>query len=317
MDRRDFLKLSGITLAGSIAASPALSSCTPDEGNGSGTKKPEDKPTGHFSLMQMTNVGDAQMMAYILKTKEGNVIVIDGGNSDDTDRLREILAQHGNHVAAWWITHPHGDHISALVDILENRKGITIDTIYHSRFSEAHLNRESGSAAKAKRFYELLDNLTDTDVVNIQTAGGRYDMDGIHIKVMGVTNEDITANAYNNSSMLLRFEDDTKSVVFLADAGEECGDKAIQKYHKYFNCDYLQLAHHGQQGVRGSFYKAISFKTALWTTPKWLWDAEEGNANGYRTWETREWMSEKGLKEGEAGSDDHRIMWRDTDWYLE
>ena len=117
--------------------------------------------------------------------------------------------------------------------------------------------------------------------------------------------------------MILRFEDDVKSVVFLGDAEEACGDKVIQKYFKYFNCDYLQLAHHGQQGVKESFYKAISFKTALWTTPKWLWDAEEGNSNGYRTWETRKWMKDKGLKEGEAGADDHRIMWRDEDWYLE
>jgi len=317
MDRRDFFKLSGATLAGGLIASPVFSACSPDDEGGTGTKKQENKPTGHFSLMQMTNAGNAQMMAYILQTREGNVIVIDGGNPADSDKLRQKLAAYGNHVTAWWITHPHGDHIGALRDILKDRKGITIDTIYHSRFSETHIDRESGSATLAREFYGLLDNQTETDVVNIQTAGGRYDMDGIHIKVLGVTNEDITYHAYNNSSMILRFEDDVKSVVFLGDAEEACGDKVIQKYFKYFNCDYLQLAHHGQQGVKESFYKAISFKTALWTTPKWLWDAEEGNSNGYRTWETRKWMKDKGLKEGEAGADDHRIMWRDKDWYLE
>lgn len=317
MDRRHFLKLAGLTFAGGVVSPAILASCADDKGDthNGGTKQP--KPTGHFSLMQMTNAGTSQMMGYILKTRENHVIVIDGGTPADTDKLRKKLKEYGNHVTAWWITHPHGDHIGAIVEILKDRQGLTIDTIYHSRFSETHYNREASAAAMTAEFYSLLDNQTDTDVISLHSSGGRYDMDGIYIKVLGVTNEDITYHAYNNSSMILRFEDDTKSVVFLGDAEEACGDKAIQKYHKYLNCDYLQMAHHGQQGVKESFYKAITFKTCLWTTPKWLWDAQEGNANGYRTWETRKWMKDKGLVESSTSTDDHRIMWRDIDWYLE
>ena len=317
MDRRKFLKFAGLTVAGSIVFPSIVSSCTKDGSNGPEGGKQAGKPTGHFSLMQMTNAGTSQMMCYILKTRENKVIVIDGGTPAETDKLRSKLAELGNHVTAWWITHPHGDHIGPLAEILKDRKGITIDTIYHSRFSKEHYNREAGAAAKTEELYTLFDNQIETDVVSIHSTGGRYDLDGIHIKVLGVTNEDITYHAYNNSSMIIRFEDDTKSVVFLGDAEEACGDKVIQKYHKYLNCDYLQMAHHGQQGVKESFYRAISFKTCLWPTPKWLWDAAEGNANNYRTWETRNWMKAKGLKESANGEDDHRIMWRDIDWYLE
>lgn len=316
MDRRKFIRFAGITLAGGVVFPSVALSCSKGEDDDSKSAG-DDKPTGHFSLMQMTNAGTSQMMGYILKTRENKIIVIDGGTPAETSKLRAILAELGNHVAAWWITHPHGDHIGPICDILKDRKGIKIDTIYHSRFSKEHYNREASAAAKTEELYNLMDNQTETDVISIHSTGGRYDLDGIHIMVLGVTNEDITYHAYNNSSMIIRFEDDTKSVVFLGDAEEACGDKAIQKYYKYLSCDYLQMAHHGQQGVKESFYKAINFKTCLWPTPKWLWDAVEGNSNGYRTWETRKWMKDKGLKESENGADDHRIMWRDVDWYLE
>lgn len=312
MDRRTFFKISGMTVVGGLVSSSVFQACTPDQGDITLIPTEPEKPTGHFSLMQLSYTGEKLMMGYILKTQTGKVIVIDGGTAETADCLRAKLAEYGNHVTAWWITHPHSDHIGAIRNILKDKEGITIDTIYHSRFSEAHCNREPDNASMVKNFYTQLDNLTDTNVVSLHTTGGRYDLDGVHIKVLGVTNEEIATNTYNNSSIILRFEDDTKTVVFLGDAGVECGDKVLQKHHMDLHCDYLQMAHHGQKGVSELFYKSISFKTCLWPTPKWLWDAD-----GYKTGETRAWMKDKGLKEGAAGTDDHRMMWRDIDWMLE
>ena len=270
------------------------------------------EPDGHFSLMQMTNAGYSQMMAYILKTDTGKVIVIDGGNAgEDTAKMRKLLAEkYGNHVYMWWITHPHTDHIGVLNEILDDKQGLEIDYIMHSRFSTTHLKRERVQGETVTEFYAKLDALTDTKVIGNIDSGAHYDIDGVCIDVLGVTNEEITVNPYNNSSMILRFEDKDKTVLFLADAGEECGDKAIKKYRDLLDCDYIQMAHHGQKGVREEFYKAISFKACLWPTPKWLWDAAEGNANDFRTWQTRQWMNEKGIQE-------HHVVWEEIDWFLE
>lgn len=155
-----------------------------------------------------------------------------------------------------------------------------------------------------------INGLPGYKVIGNIDSGAHYDIDGVCIDVLGVTNEEITVNPYNNSSMILRFEDKDKTVLFLADAGEECGDKAIKKYRDLLDCDYIQMAHHGQKGVREEFYKAISFKACLWPTPKWLWDAAEGNANDFRTWQTRQWMNEKGIQE-------HHVVWDEIDWFLE
>lgn len=48
-------------------------------------------------------------------------------------------------------------------------------------------------------------------------------------------------------------------------AGEECGDKVLKKYRSHLDCDYVQMAHHGQKGVREEFYKTES--TGSWSRP--------------------------------------------------
>lgn len=304
MDRRDFLKVSGASLLG-FSMSGLLSGCEkmPD--------KTEDyvgeKPTGHFSMVQLTSSTDTIGNSYVLKTTGGKLIVMDGGMNTDALKLKEYIKSHGNVVDAWFLSHPHSDHVGAISQILEDGNGPEIKTIYHSKFPDEHLRRESGGYALASKLYAQLDSLENTGIVDLQTTGAEYDIDGVFIKVLGVTNPEITSNPYNNSSMILRVWDDSKSVLFLGDAGEECGDKVINKYYKYLNCDYVQMAHHGQQGCKKSFYMAIDFRACFWPTPSWLWNADE--QSNYRTWETRQWMDEKGIRE-------HHVSCLEMDYIL-
>lgn len=329
MKRRDFLKVAGKSIAGFAIAPTLLDSCEGNGGNGGTPDTPEgpavEKPTGHFSLWQLTSASDTIGNSYVLKTREGNLIVMDGGmeTNGDAEKLRGyIKSKGGNKVKAWWLSHPHGDHIGAFLAITNDLQGMAIDTVYYSRLSDAAKAKEGGGAL-AQRLYDRLDVLAaaGVKVVNLN-LGSRYDMDGIFIKVLGIANpEFLTASqgtsVYNEQSVIVRFEDDTKSVVFTGDASEQAGDKAIQKYFKYLNCDYIQMAHHGQKGVRESFYKNIEFKHCLWPTPKWLWQAGEAgtayadNPHGYNTHLTRAWMAAKGIPEA-----NHHVAWRDVDWYL-
>jgi glyoxylase-like metal-dependent hydrolase (beta-lactamase superfamily II) len=51
------------------------------------------------------------MMSYVIITKEGNAIIIDGGRPEDVPLLREKIK--GHPIKAWFLTHPHFDHVSA------------------------------------------------------------------------------------------------------------------------------------------------------------------------------------------------------------
>lgn len=83
----------------------------------------------------------------------------------------------------------------------------------------------------------------------------------------------------------------------LGDTGEESGDRLLRSVpQKELDCDYIQMAHHGQMGVREEFYRTVRFRACLWPTPLWVWNNDVGE--GYDTaWmktpETRRWMDGK------------------------
>ena len=306
MDRRDFIKYSGAAAAGL-----ALAGCVP--ANLGWSKKEEElfgpKPTGHFSLTQISSATDTIGESYLMKTAGGNVIMVDGGFATDVEKLRGHLAKVGNHVDLWFITHPHEDHMEALATILNDPQGITIDKVIYSRVTDAFLDNEQGSAEAARSYYRALDNFMDgTDFINLHQPGQRFDIDGIGIMILSVADLDIPVKHYNEQSMILRMWDDTKSVVFLGDSEVERGNLVLAQYKDYLDCDYLQMAHHGQSGCSEEFYKAINFRVCLWPTPSWVWAPAEGS--WLKTWDTRRWMDEKGITE-------HHVSCLETDWTLE
>ncbi len=80
-----------------------------------------------------------QNMSYVVKTRQGKIIVIDGGyKTDDHDPkylysfLQKVTGKTVPHVDAWFFTHNHNDHYGAFLGIANlYPKGITVDTIYH------------------------------------------------------------------------------------------------------------------------------------------------------------------------------------------
>ena len=304
MDRRDFIKVSSLAAAG-----VALSGCAP-----SGWSKKEQelfgkKPTGHFSLKQLSSVTDTIGESYLMKTTGGKVFMVDGGYATEVEKLRKHLAEAGNHVDLWFITHPHEDHMEALATILNDPQGITIDKVIYSRVPDAFLDCEPGSAENARGYYRALDNFMDgTDFVNVHQAGRRFDLDGVGIMILSVADMGIPTKHYNEQTMIVRMWDDAKSVVFLGDAEEERGNRVLAQYKEYLDCDYLQMAHHGQSGCNEQFYKSISFRACLWPTPSWVWEPAPENT-WLKTRDTRRWMDEKGITE-------HHVSCLEKDWIL-
>jgi hypothetical protein len=306
MDRRDFIKVSGAAAAGL-----ALAGCAP--GIGSWSRKDEElygpKKTGHFSLTQLSSVTDTIGNSYLLKTAGGKVVMMDGGYATELPKLRKYLEEAGNHVDLWFISHPHEDHMEALATILMDPQGITIDKVIYSRVQDAFLDNEPGSAENARGYYRALDNtLARTDFLNLHQPFQRFDIDGIGIMVIAVDHPEFKSTHYNDQSMIIRVWDDAKSVVFLGDAEVECGDAALRECREYLDCDYLQMAHHGQGGVSEEFYKTVRFRACLWPTPSWVW--EPGDRTWLTTLDTRRWMDEKGITE-------HHVSCLEEDWTLE
>ncbi len=264
----------------------ALSGCAPE-------------PTVGFTLWQLPSQADDHGSSYVIRTPHGRVIAIDGGKAPEADYLRGFLGALGNEVDVWIVTHPHGDHVGAMTELLNDRQGLTVRSVWQSRFTPEMIASESSLRAEA--YYAAIDSADDAEVVECR-AGDEFTIDGVHFKILSQINPEIDVNVYNNSSMAFRVWDDTKSVVFLGDLGIEGGDKLLaSELRPDLDCDYLQMSHHGQAGCSEHFYKSINFRACLWSTATWLYDNNKhGQGIGTGPWkslETRRWMREKGITE--------------------
>jgi len=257
------------------------------------------RPPG-FTLWQLPAQTPSQMNSYVILTDNGKLCVVDGGTPGDAPYLRGFLAALGNEVEAWFISHPHIDHMGALNELLKAPGDLKIHTIYHSELSASFLEQhEAGAKPLTTAFYNNMRAFKGT-VVNLTKPGLLLKIGNTRIKILGTKNEEISANAYNNQSVIIKVWDARKSVLFLGDLGVEGGNKLLNgPYRNELDCDYLQMAHHGQNGVNEDFYRAIKFEGCLWPTPRWLHDNDAGkgyNTHIWKTVEIRNLMDEKGIR---------------------
>jgi len=259
-----------------------------------------------FTLWQLPPQTHTQMMSYVMRTAGGKVIVIDGGMSGDAPYLRGFLGALGNRVQAWFITHPHPDHVDALTAILHDPGRLQISTIYGSMPTESWIaEHEETYLETAQAFNEVL---RDSGLQLQELSPGQVMLiDKVRIETLGVKNPEITDNAINNSSVVLRVADARKSVLFTGDLGGEGGQKLLRgPYGGRVRADYVQMAHHGQAGVDRAFYEAVQPRGCLWPTPGWLWENDSGGGKGSGPWETlkvRRWMEELGIREHYVAAD--------------
>jgi len=262
--------------------------------------KPASPRTNTFTLWQLPSQTPSQMMSYVLRSVGGKIVVIDGGMAGDAPYLRGFLAALGNKVEMWFITHPHSDHVDALTELLKNPQGLEIGTVYASLPDEAWRakNAPTDDAVSVKNFNESMPAAAKP-VVDMQ-PGQSLVVDGIHIQVLGIRNPEFTANPINNSSAVLKVWDRKKSILFLADLGLEAGEKLLYgPFRGKLHADYVQMAHHGQNGVGEDVYRAIAPSYCLWPTPRWLWNNDSGKGKGSGRWKTlevRAWMDKLNIK---------------------
>ena len=138
--------------------------------------------------------------------------------------------------------------MGALTEILKAPQQMTIDTVYQSPMTDEQLRTDMNRKKLADAYFHALDS-SGLPVVNLTEPGLKMKIDGMNMQVIGVAHPDILTNAYNNASIVLRVWDKTKSMVFLGDTGVESGERLLESpYKPLLDCDYLQMAHHGQQG---------------------------------------------------------------------
>lgn len=99
---------------------------------------------------------------------------------------------------------------------------------------------------------------------------------------------------YFNRQPSYAVQDDTFTLWQLPSQINTIGNSyVIQTDDGKVNCDYIQMSHHGQNGVSMDFYRKVKFRACLWPTPSWVYNNDAGggfNTHTLTTMETRQTM---------------------------
>jgi len=263
----------------------------------------------------LSNQTHTQMMSFVIETEDGCVIVVDGGMPKDgmhlLDTLKNVTGMEKPHVDAWFLTHNHGDHIGALVELLEKSPdAFTVGKVYYNFPSIQFLQRhESYCADEFLLFRTIQRGLPEA--LEVISQGDSYDVGCAHFDILYTTDPCITENASNNASAVFRMTLGGQTVLFLGDLGVEAGGKLLKMYGDQLKSDFVEMAHHGQNGVERDVYQAIHPSACLWCTPEWLWNNDAGQGYNTHIWQTvivRGWMEELGVKHHFVNKDGDHVI---------
>lgn len=240
-----------------------------------------------LQIYQLAAQSHKQMMGYVIVTGDKQLIVIDGGWREDMPFLWHLLTKFGGehpHITAWFITHPHSDHVLALCEMLSKKQGqFTVEKVYH-HFPDADLLQRGEPAAL--RAWHAFDDARAHFAQGILQEGDVLSFGDVSFEVLYVSDPAFVKNASNNSSCVLKMQGEGKTVLFLGDLGVEGGEKllAMHKAEK-LKSDIVQMAHHGQSAVKMDVYDAVRPEICLWCAPNWL----HNNNQGCRGYDSGEW----------------------------
>ena len=271
----------------------------------SASTEPETRLNGNV-LTQLQ--GDNLMEGYIIKTKEGKTVVIDGGDVNDAPILVKALTKlNGDlHVDDWFLTHYHSDHIAALYTLLGNNDDLKIDRLYFDfptdLLDDASDGRGDSDNHYAKDFSAAVAaNPTKVKKVITPKQWDVYNLGGASMKVINNAYFGAGNNFANDSSVMYKFISGNQNVLFTGDMGEYSTtlfqDKNVLAECQ--DCQIVQLAHHGQRGMPTTVYdKLPNIEVCLVPAVWWLFNNDGGTGTNTATLDSftiRSYFRDRGI----------------------
>lgn len=214
--------------------------------------------------------------SFVIQLKNGHFILNDGGTKEDFPYLVEYLESlvpEGEKpvIDAWFISHPHGDHIGWLKGIYEHQDYIErfcVEAIYFNLPGEDIYIWESSQTDEfVKRYIYLSDSKGETPKVYRPEIGQRYYFDDITVDIVSTQEQLVPENhtqTVNDSSMWLMYTIEGQKFMLCGDAAAGAAKNAMRIYDSsYFEMDVFTAFHHGLN-VYDYFTDYCTFKTVLY-----------------------------------------------------
>ena len=267
--------------------------------------KPQQFQGGTVSFLS-NDASERQQLCGIFRGADGSLLVVDGGVPENAQKLVSAITAAGGSVDAWLITHPQDDHVGALYEILHNRSTeIEIKNIYYnfhdfSWYSKVapdeqgmvwNLMEEFKAISASDSATALHSDIKKGDVIEVSS--------GITVRILNdpLKIED-SVYAVNDSGVMYEISFEGKNFFVPGDMGPDGGEQLLKEgVLEGMNADFCVMSHHGQNGLKESFYRKLSPKACIWSCPAWIYDAQYGNSDGLKTYETKQWIKQMNISD--------------------
>lgn len=225
---------------------------------------------------------------FILKTKEGKLIVIDGGHTQELPRLvaclQTISGEDVPTVEAWLFSHMHGDHYGAYYRLStdpEFKGAVKVKKVYCNFLSREFLTTTGREPQEAYgNVYDVIMNSSENfgAEVYIVQKGDLIAVDEIEFEVIHVPEEQFAKDMnVNDSSVVYKMTyDKGQTIMFLGDAEWVCDNDLVNNCADKLKSDVVQVGHHGCGNVSRRCYELIDADAYIWQCGERFWYGESG-----------------------------------------
>ena len=242
---------------------------------------------------------DQQQLSAVIRSSDGKVIVVDGGQEADEEHLVSTIMEAGGAVDAWLVTHPQADHVGGLYAVLrDHRADIDIRGIYYNFFEyEWYAAVDPG---ESEMVAALMGQLSTVDPARLHSQMSAHDevwlSENLGFRVLNSPVKTEGDFAVNSSGLMYDITVDGKHLIILGDMGKDVGDRLMYNGALYgIHADYVQMSHHGQDGVGESFYRALDPVSCIWPTTSWIYYVDNINTR-FKTVLTKNWVVGLGVQ---------------------
>lgn len=202
-------------------------------------------------------------MSIIYRLSDGSLLIFDSGSTTVKYMLYKCLKDLSGggkiKVAAWVMTHAHGDHYGAMYDLLNGiyKEEFEIQEFWYNR--STNTSEGTGVGGNLETLFNKL--AKGETKIRVLEYGKTYTLDGGRVSAKVLCTPAKVANKIgsvsgadeNTNSLVMMLSIGGKKLLMTGDANEPAWDFMVTQHNassEYsLKCDYLQMPHHAVQAA--------------------------------------------------------------------